>query len=209
MAAKKEQSVSTAFTNTAQRISNAMAQQVEKFEKLVADAKALPDTVTPLSEKIEDAEIRLKALSGEYETKLRESAAELALKVKENKESVLNSLLSEFGLAKVSKTDLNEIKDNLEKAVSDREDAVASAVSDANRSNSIALNAVKSKAESDMKLALAEAKAQITSLTEKVAFYEQKAQEDKAERAAEREARIATEEARSKTQGANIYTNSK
>ncbi len=169
MAAKPKDEKTTFITNT-QRLSKTLQTQITQLSKVVEGINSLPNTVVPLAEQIEDKQIELNALAEQVETKTRENAAELALRIKENREKVLKELLNEFGLAEIAKIDLAEINKELVAANSNLEETVNQAVAKAKQSHAIEIAAIKRSAEQELALATAQKDAKIENQADRIEY---------------------------------------
>ncbi len=168
--AAKQKDEKTTFIINAQRLSKTLQTQATQLSKVIDGINALPATVVPLAEQIEDKQIELNALAEQVETKTRENAAELTLRIKENREKVLKELLNEFDLAEITKSDLAQINRNLGIAESNLEETVNQAVAKAKQSHAIEIAAIKRSADQELALASAQKDAKIENQADRIEY---------------------------------------
>jgi len=106
---------------------------------IVNQAQSAAQLLSTLATDVEFKQNELESLEGVYADKVRVLNADLEIQVKENKRKVLTGLLSEFGLAEITKTDLGELQKDFEYAqrevTKEINDAVAVAVDRANQTS--------------------------------------------------------------------------
>lgn len=130
---------------------NAAAQGISDIVAQVAPATAL---LSQLASDIEFKQSELENLESTYADKVknleadvankaRSLEADLALQVKENKQKVLATLMSELGLANITKVDLSELQKDFEYAQREVTQEIADAVAKA-------VGAERSKAAQDL-----------------------------------------------------------
>lgn len=184
----------------AQQASEKATEQAQKdlAELTAAEAK--------VAEAIEVKNDELATLNAQYAMQLREQQAELAMRVKENSEEVLEELLAQFGLARISGEDLQELANAKKEAESNLETAVEEAViAKAATLNSVHASAMK-EAGYKHDLASAELQAQVKALRKENAFLVAQLHEAHDNLAAEREARIQIAASEAQRQGVTVNT---
>lgn len=184
----------------AQQASEKATEQAQKdlAELTAAEAK--------VAEAIEVKNDELATLNAQYAMQLREQQAELAMRVKENSEEVLEELLAQFGLARISGEDLQELANAKKEAESNLETAVEEAViAKAATLNSVHASAMK-EAGYKHDLASAELQAQVEALRKENAFLVAQLHEARGNLAAEREARIQIAASEAQRQGVTVNT---
>lgn len=87
-------------------VQQASEKAVEQSQKDLAELTAAEAKV---AEAIEIKNDELATLSAQYNMQLREQQAELAMRVKENSDEVLEELLAQFGLARITGEALQEL----------------------------------------------------------------------------------------------------
>lgn len=128
VADRAAKAVSTAVANL-QKASAELAQQASIFETLSAD--------------IQQKESQLANLDVQFDNAYRTKTAELNVRVLENGDGVLNTLLAERGLERISKIDVTQLRSDLSKATADNAEAIQSAVG-------AALSSAKAKHEAEL-----------------------------------------------------------
>jgi len=163
--------------------------------KIVESISAVVGTHAETVYQIELADARLAEINAETETAVRESAAELALRIRENKEAVLAELLEDAGLATISQTDLDQLRDQLQDAVKSNADAIESAVSQTKSAAAAAASATKTAAEGALTVATAKLEADVAGLQSQIAFLKDGLAASKEEAKAIRDASVETAKA--------------
>ena len=189
-----------------ERSAKALSKTIADVAKVNAELQALASSTEILVVAVEDKEAQLANLDAEYATKLREATAELKLKVLENEDSVLESLLKKNSLAKVSTQDLAALKGDLAKAIDSNESTVDEAVRKA-----VAELTYKQKVELDAQKASFDVeKAQLTATAEskdiQIKLLTAQITDLQGQVAAERAARIEVAKAESGKQGVIVNT---
>lgn len=213
MATKQDAvTVQNIATERATKALNAAQVTLEKAVTTVVAAlgkevETSTNALNTLTEQVQDKQAALEGINKAYELQEDEAAYALRIKVRDNKEGTLKELLKEFGLADVKSGDLVQLQRNLEVAQRDNTEALQSAVNDAvERAEEVAERKLAEvKAENKVAIAQHTAKAQSDETTIKLltAQLEQSRKDLDAERAA----RIAIEESRSKASGVVVNTN--
>ena len=174
--------------------------------KATADLQTLTVESIAQAEKIEDLKAEAKALQGANDTARREAAAELKLRVKEDRVAVLTSLLKEDKLAHISEVELATLRQDLQLRINadDKElkAAVAAAVGAAQRDAQAAAAQVAAQHRVEMaeKDALNQQQtSQLTFMTAQIADLRKQIDDERA-------ARIAIAQADSAKQGVTVNT---
>lgn len=210
-----KQDAVTAQTIATDRAAKALNLAQVNLEKAVTSVVATlgkeVDTSTSalnaLTEQVQDKQAQLEGLNKSYELQADDAAYNLRIKVRDNKEGTLKELLKEFGLADIKAGDLAQLQRNLDVAQRDNTEALQSAVNDAvERAEDVAerqLAAVKA----ENKVALAQHTAQAQSDATTIKLLTAQLEQSRKDLDAERAARIAIEESRSKASGVVVNTN--
>lgn len=127
------------------RATKAMSKAVGDLTKTAGDLQALVAVSEELTSEIEFKTSELSALEDRTAEDLRKAKAELSLKVLENEDSVLASLLNDRKLVPIDRNELGDLRANLQDALAENEDTINAAVGKA-----------KGMAESKMAAALKE-----------------------------------------------------
>lgn len=184
---------------------NAAAQSISEIVAQVPNATAL---LTQLAGDIEFKQSELENLEGTYADKVktleaeiankaRSLEADLALQVKENKQKVLATLMSELGLANISKVDLAELQKDFEYAQREVTQEIADAVAKA-------VSAERAKAAQDLaaqaaehKVAIAKYEANEIAKDSQIAILKGTIEDLRTQQDKDREAQVKIAEARS------------
>lgn len=183
------------------RANKTLQATVANLAKTAADLTTLVQQSEAVSLQIEDKNAELAALQAANDTAFREGAAELRLRVKEDRDTVLTQLMTDAGLARISGENLTALQTNLAEALrkdeAELKTAVAQAVAAAQReAKATAMEvAAKNSVENAGK------DAQITSLTDKLAFMSQQVVNLQAQIEAERSTRLSIAQADAQRQG--------
>lgn len=174
--------------------------------KAVADLQSLTALSAETVLKIEDLQIQAAELAAQNEKTRREAAAELKVRVLEDREKVLAELLKEQSLARLTNADLQALQVELAtvKAKDGAEQAAAVAAAVTQVKATAAAEALQVEAAN--KVATATKDAQIASLTDKVAFLQTQVQQLQAQVEAERTTRVQIAQAESARQGVIVNT---
>lgn len=108
-------------------------------------------------ESIAEGQVKLDSLSAETAIAVRNQAVELELQVKENEAGVLDKLLSDRDLAKITVDEVAELRKTNLDLQADNMDAISKAVA-------IAVSSTKSKAETELANAVSEHKVESATL---------------------------------------------
>ena len=174
--------------------------------KAVTDLGTLTTEAVAQAEKIEDLKAAAAALQATNDSARRDAAAELKLRVKEDRTVVLASLLKEDKLAHISEVELSTLRSDLQLRVNaddkDLKAAVAAAVGAAQRD----AKAEALQVEATHKVATAEKDAQIQQQTTQLNFMSQQIVDLRKQIDDERTARVAIAQADSAKQAVQITT---
>lgn len=188
----------------ADRSTKALNTAATGLVKITQDLAAIADQAVSLATDIEYKQNDLDNLNQQFDTKFREASAELKLKVVEDEDKVLASLLKSRGLVTIVPTELNTLRSDLAVALDSNEDALAEAKAAGERSAAISFNAQKAAIESNHRVAIAEFQANEKAANQRIAFLESQIADQKSQIVAEREARITIAQAESQRQGVTV-----
>lgn len=158
--------------------------------KIITELTTMSGISENLAFDIEQASGKLAAIESDTVTALRDAKADLNLRVKENEEKVLNSLLSVRGLAMISIAELKEINRDLEDAQADNKAEVEKAASIAGNMAKSAAKVEAAAAQATSDIAAAQAKADNTTKDLQIAFLNKSIATLEANATAERAARV-------------------
>lgn len=188
----------------ADRSTKALNTAATGLVKITQDLAAIADQAVSLATDIEYKQNDLDNLNQQFDTKFREASAELKLKVIEDEEKVLGTLLKSRSLVTIDPKELATLRSDLAVAQDSNEDALAEAKAAGERSAAIAFNAQKSAIESNHRVAIAQYEANERSNAQRIEFFEAQVADLKAQITAEREARITIAQAESQRQGVTV-----
>lgn len=197
---------STQVITQADRSVKAVTAAIVGLSKVVAELQAQNAISEVLAADIQQKESQLNDLGREFELQLRTQRANLQVAVLENATGVMEQLMANNRLAKISIVELNELNEELRQARSDNTAAIEAAVKSTQQSlhaeyNS-KLNAIKSENAVNAATATADNRAQaerITFLTGEIASL-------RAQIESERQARIEIAKADAGRQGVTVQT---
>lgn len=186
---------------------------------LLAAAATLGKTVTDLAEnvmlneavleQIAEGQQKLDSLAEATATEVRVQAVDLNLRVQENEDKVLNTLMGKKKLATITVDQLSSLNTEVEEARIDSDvaiqKAVSIAISSANRTHEAAISA----AEAEHRVETAELLADVKSKNAEIAFMKTNITTLQETVNAEREARVAMADSASKASGVVVNTSSK
>ena len=141
-----------------------------------------------------------------FNEKLAEEKSKLKIKVLENEDSVLNSILKARGLVAVEPGVVEDLRAELAISQQNNAEAVESAVADVKRSAAIELNAVKANLESAHKVAIAELTANSKAKDDRIAMLTEQLEAARGDLKAERETRLEIAKADANRQGVVVNT---
>lgn len=172
--------------------------------KITQDLSAIAEQAVSLATDIEYKQNDLDNLNQQFDTKFREASAELKLKVIEDEDKVLGTLLKSRSLVTIDPKELATLRSDLAVAQDTNEDALAEAKSAGERSAAIAFNAQKSAIESNHRVAIAQFEANEKSFEQRIAFLEEQNKDLKGQITAERETRLEIARADAQRQGVTV-----
>lgn len=212
MATKQDAvTVQNIATERATKALNAAQVTLEKAVTTVVAAlgkevETSTNALNTLTEQVQDKQAALEGINKAYELQEDEAAYALRIKVRDNKEGTLKELLKEFGLADIKSGDLVQLQRNLEVAQRDNTEALQAAVNDAVERAEEAAERQLAEVKADNKVALAQHTAQAQSDATTIKLLTAQLEQSRKDLDAEREARIAIEESRSKASGVVVNT---
>lgn len=155
---------------TVDRSTKALTTSAEAIAKAATELQSVVAAANALAQDIEFKQSELNSLEASFVTKERELFAELNLKIKENSENVLSSLLKERKLVAVSIDAIPQLEQQIKTLTSEITTAVESAV----KAGILKLNtdfaAQLSAKESFHQVEIATLKANNSSLLERISF---------------------------------------
>jgi len=177
--------------------------------KIYANISILSEAAPALVEEIQILQGNLNALTEEYSEKFRKAKAELSLKLIENEQQVLESLMKKFNLATITHLDLEHLREDLLDAKHDIEATVGKAVAIAKNQEKAAHEKTLLESQSNWKVEKAELVAKEQAAQHKIEMLTQQVQTLQETITAERTARIEIAQAESNRQGVTVNTNGK
>lgn len=195
------------------RSTKGLSTTADAFVKTVADltgqVAALTGQQSTLALDIEFKTNELDGLDAQLLVKQREHAAELALRVKENEDAVLESLLKARGLVTKTPAELNALQAQLAEALEDNQDAIDGAVKDVTASLKASAAIELSRVKSDHAVEIAQYKANAGNSTTQITFLTAQNTKLEAQIEADRDARIEIAKAEAARQAVTVNTNGK
>ncbi len=188
----------------ADRSTKALNTAATGLVKITQDLAAIADQAVSLATDIEYKQNDLDNLNQQFDTKFREASAELKLKVIEDEDKVLGTLLKSRTLVTIDPKELATLRSDLAVAQDSNEDALAEAKAAGERSAAIAFNAQKSAIESNHRVAIAQFEANEKSFEQRIAFLEEQNKDLKGQITAERETRLEIARADAQRQGVTV-----
>lgn len=188
----------------ADRSTKALNTAATGLVKITQDLSAIAEQAVSLATDIEYKQNDLDNLNQQFDTKFREASAELKLKVIEDEDKVLGTLLKSRSLVTIDPKELSTLRSDLAVAQDSNEDALAEAKSAGERSAAIAFNAQKSAIESNHRVAIAQFEANEKSFEQRIAFLEEQNKDLKGQITAERETRLEIARADAQRQGVTV-----
>jgi chromosome segregation ATPase len=168
----------------------AMSKVTADLSKVMTELKSLTEVSEALAFDIEEKSSELRNISANISEEERKAKAELNLRILENAEAVLDKLLSERKLAKISTSDLSELQVALDEAKADNQAAIDAAVKSAETGAAISKSSAIAQLKSEHAVETAELKAQNSSLQSEIAFLKTNNEDLKKIIESEREARV-------------------
>lgn len=177
-----------------------------ELSKMTSRVDEATSQLAALHDQIAEADIKLASRAAEIDETFRRTAAELSLRVVENANDVLSTLMSERGLAFITGADLAKLKAEFDEFKAGAADAQTAAVGQAVASKAAEFSIKLKDAESRHAIETAELKANTNSLLERMAFLQKDNDSLRAQITAEREARISIAQAEATRQGVVVNT---
>ena len=203
------QDVKKALTSV-DRSTKSLVNAADVLIKTVADQTAQVASLTTqqvnLATDIEFKQNELDSIDQTYSNKVREANAELALRVKENADTVFETLLKDRGLVALTPSRISELETAVTTAVASKEDAVKEAVSTATKLVKDTYETTIAKQLADHKVAIAQLNANASSDQNTIKLLQTQVEQARSDLAEERKARVASEEARSRSAGVVVNT---
>ena len=196
-ASTKIQSVLEKTAKTLEKNKNDLLGAVNQANDAVA-------ILTDIAEQVEVKKQELSELDSEYAVKLDEAQYDLRIKVRDNKENTINALLQEFGLAKISNSELASLNQKVVLSERDTQEEIETAVQKAKQEVAQMYEMKLKEQESDYKVASAVKDAKIGQLENTIAVLDGQVADLKQSAKAELDARIRIAESESKAQGVII-----
>lgn len=160
----------TAIITAADRTIKNLQAVIAATVKATGDLAPLADQAGTLAADIQQKESELAALDAKYSMHERTLAAGLKIRVMEDENDVLDTLLSARNLAKISVVDLSDLRDKLTAAISGTEAAVDAAIKNTTASLSAQHNAIINNLKSSHQVDSATTAARVTALEDRNAF---------------------------------------
>lgn len=176
-----------------EKATKGLVSAVSGVEKIIDTLPTFQAAVEEINEQIAIKSNKLTDLEKAVESQARENKIELSLKIRENEDEVLDTILEDRGLVTIEPSELS----NLEDAATSNEETVKDAVKKAEAIITSSLTskheAASEKAELEFQVKEADNRAKIERLTEQVKFLEEqlKSSEDRATAKLEAEIKIA------------------
>lgn len=203
------QDVKKALTSV-DRSTKSLINAADVFVKTITDqtaqVTALTNQQVALATDIEFKQNELETIDQVYSNKLREANAELALRVKENADTVFETLLKERGLVALSPQRVLELEDAVTAAVDSKDEAVRTAVDTAVAAVKATYESTIAKQAADHKVEIAQLNANASSDKKTITLLETQVADARDDLAEERKARVASEEARSRAAAVTVNT---
>lgn len=188
------------------RSAKGVVKAVADLSKVAVELTALAQSNVNLAEEIEFKQSQLADLDNQINTKEREGAAQLRLRVIENEDRVLADLMKARGLATISVADLNQLNTRAVNAEAGNEQAVEEARTSAFRQADSASKAQIAQLQGDHRVEMAELKANSKAKDNRIEFLEAQVTQLQGEVKAERDTRLEIAKAESNRQGVTVNT---
>lgn len=189
-----------------ERATKAVSTAAAGLSKVVADLQTLAEGSERISQEIQFKQQELGNIEAQFNEKLAEEKSKLKIKVLENEDGVLNTLLKARGLVAIEPGVVDGLRNELAVSQDSNEEAINAAVASAERSAAITLNAVKSNLESAHKVAIAELNANTKADKDRIAMLTEQLEAARADLKAERETRLEIAKADANRQGVVVNT---
>lgn len=200
-----ETKVITATTKAA----DAIGKSTTGLAKIVAELGSLVQDHGDLMDQIAEAQQELNGIHSKTETTIREAAADIKLRIKEDKIEVLNDLLEEFDLAHISTDTLNDMAEKIVALGADNDANLNKAVAIATNQTKAVGEKALAEAESNHKVDVAEKDAEIKAQSREIEFLSKQVASLEETISDERQARIQIAASESQKQGVTVQTNGK
>lgn len=189
------------FVSVTDRSTKAILSASGSLGKVVAELQTLAGSADTISQEIQFRQGELDIINGQYDQKLAEAQADLRIKVLNNEDKVLETLLKARGLVTVVPAELSQLRTDLAVAQDATEDAVNSAVNAARTEGDRALRSALANQEANHKVAIATLEANSSAKDQKITFLTEQVEELRKTVTAERETRLEIAKADSQRQG--------
>lgn len=189
-----------------ERATKALTAASGNLAKVVADLATLSEGSEAISQEIQFKQQELGQIEVQFGEKFAEEKSKLKIKVLENEDAVLNSLLKTRGLVAIEPGVVDGLRNELTVAQDSNEDAINAAVAAAERSAAIQLNTVKSNLESAHKVAIAELNANTKADKDRITMLTEQLEAARSDLKAERETRLEIAKADANRQGVVVNT---
>jgi len=157
---KEVKATITAVTRATKAMQTAAANAVKSQQ----DLATMAETSSAIAEEIEYKASQLDQIESQVEAKVREAAADTAIRIKEHRAGVLNELLDESNLAEIRIDDLAKLRMELNTAKADNSEAINSAVNAAVEKAEAEAKMVATNEKSKYEVSVAELNGRISSL---------------------------------------------
>lgn len=203
-AAPVAQDPQTKVLTVVDKSTKALTAAAVAVEKVMGELNGTVVLATELASDIEFKQSELNQIEKGIEIAEREAAAELNLRIKENRGVVLSTLMREAGYATITMDELSAIRDDVLEAQADNAEAIEKAVKAAESKLHASYTAQMATLKAEHKVAVAEKDASITAKTQQIGFLEVSIADLKATIAAERQARIDIAASEAQKQGVTV-----
>lgn len=201
--------VLTSVDRSTKALNTAADTLVKATQEQAAQVVLLTGQLSNLATDIQVKQSELGALNDELATNQRENAAELRLRIKEDREKVLKELLQESGLVAKTPAEIKEVQAQLAEALSDNQDALDAVKETVTATLTQQYTSRISTLESDHKVAIAQLNANTVADQRAIASQAEQIAQLRSDLAEERKVRVQTEEARSRAQGVVVNASGK
>lgn len=188
----------------ADRSTKALVTATAGLAKIAAELTALSENSVSLSQEIEFRQSELDNVNAQFDTRLREANAELKLKVIEDEDKVLATLLKARGLVTIVPAELSALQSKLAHAERDLETELAEANAAGKASAAAAFNAEKASLVAEHRVTLAQHEANARSAADRITFLTEQNTSLKDQITAERETRLEIAKAESQRAGVTV-----
>lgn len=186
---------------TADRSVKAITTATAGLAKVVADIQALATVAETLAGDIQQKQSELVDLERQLSDNTRMNIAELNIRVAEAEETVLLELMNKRTLARLTVAERNQLIEDRDIAVANKEEAISAAVKSAESALHAQYNAKLNGQHAEFKVANAELAADLRAVKERNIFLTEELTKVRYDLAAERDARIQIAKAEAGRQG--------